>query len=345
MTAALPLVSVVVPAYNSEATIGGCLSGLLTQTYPHVEVVVVDDGSTDRTGEIVRAHEPLVRYQWQQNGGSASARNTAFTLVQGDLIAFCDADDMLLPAYLDRAVAAYHDAGGGRRIVMSDALQLTSTGVAHGRRLIGGHFPRRRQRLAILQKNFVPILSLFPRALLDDVPGFTEDLDLIEDWEFWIRAVLAGWEVVFQPEPQAFYRLSPDAKSTDDRRHAAEDEIIRRVRDQYWDELTPQERAFVSLRLTTPPPRLLDLQAGDALRDREDDRARTLYRQLARLSSQDPRVRARALLLAHVPGATRLGRWRQQSIDRRMGGRIQTPAPPGPDAPGRGPGTHEKDTS
>lgn len=328
-----PLVSVVVPAYNAQNTIGACLSGLLTQTYPHVEILVVDDGSTDRTGEICRGHGPMVRYQRQENAGSAAARNAALALAGGELIAFCDADDVLLPAYLDRAVTAYQDAGGGRRIVMSDALQLTSTGLAHGRRLIGPHFPRRRQRLAILQKNFVPILSLFPRALLEDVPGFAEDLDLVEDWEFWIRAVLAGWEVVFQPEPQALYRLSPDAKSTDDKRHEAEDEIIARVRAQHWEGLTSQERRFVTLRLTTPPPRYLDLQAGEALRDRDDDRARALYRQLSTLSSEDPRVKARALLLGYLPGATRLGRWRQQMIDRRMGGRIQTT--PGPSSPAR----------
>ncbi|QFG69774.1 glycosyltransferase family 2 protein [Ornithinimicrobium pratense] len=342
-----PMVSVVVPAYNAQDTIGACLSGLLTQTYPHVEIVVIDDGSTDQTAEICRAYGPLVRYQRQENAGSAAARNAAFSLVRGDLIAFCDADDMLLPAYLDRAVAAYQDAGGGRRIVMSDALQLTSTGLAHGRRLIGPHFPRRRQRLAILQKNFVPILSVFPRALLEDVPGFAEDLDLVEDWEFWIRAVLTGWEVIFQPEPHALYRLSPDAKSTDDRRHEAEDEIIRRVRDQYREELTPQEQEFVSLRLTTPPPRFLDLQAGEALRDGDDNHARTLYRQLATLSSEDPRVRARALLLGYVPGATRLGRWRQQMIDRQMGGRIQaTPTPSGPETvPPGGDSTPEEGTS
>lgn len=319
----LPLVTVIVPAYNSETTIGACLSGLLTQTYPNVEIVVIDDGSTDRTAEICRAHEPQVRYQRQENAGTAAARNAAFALARGEFIAFCDADDMFLPSYLDRAVAAHREAGGGQKIVMCEALQLTSTGLAHGRRLIGAHFPRRRQRLAILQKNFLPILSVFPRGLLQDVPGFAEDLDLVEDWEFWIRAVLAGWEVVFQPEPQALYRLSPGAKSTDERRHAAEDDIIRRVHEQHWDVLSPEEREFVSLRLTTRPPRLIDLLAGEALREGEDDRARNLYRQLATVSSEDPRVKARALLLGYVPGLTTLGRWRQHRIDARMGGRIQ----------------------
>lgn len=318
-----PLVSVVVPAYNAESTIGSCLSGLLTQTYPHVEVIVVDDGSTDLTGGIARAHEPRVRYARQQNAGSSAARNTALAMARGELIAFCDADDMFLPAYLDRAVATYQQAGAGRRIVMCDALQLTSTGVAHGRRLIGSHFPRRQQRMAILQNNFVPILSMFPRQLLDDVPGFAEDLQLVEDWEFWINAILSGWEVVFQPEPHALYRLSPAAKSTDDRRHEAENEIIRRVRQRHWEDLSEAERTFVSRRMQTSPPRLLDLEAGEALRERDYEQARALYRQLAPLSTQDKRVWARSVLMGYVPGVARLGRRRQQGIDRRMGGRIE----------------------
>lgn len=320
----LPLVSVVVPAYNAETTIGACLSGLLTQTYPRVEIVVVDDGSTDGTARICRAHEPRIRYLRQDNAGSAAARNAALELATGDFIAFCDADDVLLPAYLDVSLATYRRHGAGRRIVMNDALMLTSTGLSHGRRLIGRHFPRRRQRLAILQKNFVPILSVFPRELLQDVPGFAEDLWLVEDWEFWIRAVLAGWEVVLQNDPQALYRLTPDAKSTDERRHEAEDEIVRRVKESAWDVLTAEEREFITLRLNTQPPRFIDLQAGQALAVKDYARARKLYRQLARVSSEDSRVRARALLFAHVPGADRLGRRRQQLIERRMGGRPET---------------------
>ncbi|MFK5690595.1 glycosyltransferase family 2 protein [Ornithinimicrobium sp. LYQ92] len=323
----VPLVTVVMPAYNAETTIGASLSGVLTQTHPSVEVVVVDDGSTDRTGDICQAHGDAVRYLRQENAGSSVARNAALEQARGDFIAFCDADDVLLPAYLEKALARYHDAGGGRRVVMCEALQLTSTGLAHGRRLIGPHFPQDRQRLAILQKNFVPILSLFPRQLLDEVPGFAEDLLYCEDWEFWIRTVLSGWEVVFQPEPHALYRLTPDAKSADERRHAAEDVIVRRVKDEHWDGLGRHEREFLTLRLGTEAPRLLDLRAGEDLRARRWSQARGRYRSLAGLSSQDRRVQLRSLVFGYVPGALRIGRWRQLLIDRRTGGRIAATVP------------------
>lgn len=325
------LVSVVIPAYNAEETIGATLTGVLTQTYPHVEVILVDDGSRDRTGDICRSYGDRVTYVRQDNAGSSEARNVAMKRASGDFIAFCDADDMWLPGYLAAALETYVRSGGGRHIVMSDALQLTSTGLAHGRRLIGRHFPMANQRLAILQKNFVPILSIFPRTLLDDVPGFAEDLMFCEDWHFWARAVLSGWQVVFQSEPQAIYRLTPDAKSSRDERHEAEDEVIRRLQDEFGDDFSIPEREFVALRLQAAPPRLLDLQAGTALRERQWPQARTKYRQLAKLSSEDPRVRVRALLLGYAPGALTAGRWRQARIDRRMGGRIRTPGPAAPE--------------
>ena len=77
-SATAPLVSVIMPAYQAEATIGASISGVLTQTYPNVELVVVDDGSTDRTEAICRSYGDLIRYERKDNGGSASARNHAF---------------------------------------------------------------------------------------------------------------------------------------------------------------------------------------------------------------------------------------------------------------------------
>ena len=322
MSVAGPVVSIIIPAYNAEDSIGACLSGALTQSYPYVEIVVVDDGSTDRTGEICRAYGPRLRYVWQETAGSAAARNTAFAHTRGEFIAFCDADDVLLPAYVQTALDAYKASGGGRRIVMCEALQLTSTGLAHGRRLIGPHFPRRRQRLAILQKNFVPIFSIFPRQLLDDVSGLNEELWLVEDWEFWIRAILVGWSVVFQSVPQAVYRLSPAAKSADEGRHAAEDRVLHLVRDRYGDILTNSERVFLERRLSAASPRLLDQQAKEALRRRRYKVAARLHRQLAALSSEDPRVRIGALILGYLPTAGHFGRWRQVRLDRRLGGRL-----------------------
>lgn len=318
-----PLVSFIMPAYNAATTIGAAISSALTQTHPNVEVVVVDDGSTDETEVICAGYGERIRYHRIDNSGSSVARNVAMSDARGEFFAFLDADDLAMPPYLEANLATYDAAGGGRRIVMNEAQLLTATGIAHGRRLIRGRFPApARQRMAALQKNFVPILSVFPRSLFEEQGGFDASLLYNEDWEFWLRAILAGWEVVYQGQPHALYRIAPGAKSTHAARHESENEIVRRVRDRYWDELSDDERAFVGLRVSTEPPRYLDLMAGDAMREGRHADARALYAQLATLSSEDRRVRVRAEVLSRVPGATRLWRLQQARIERAMGGRL-----------------------
>jgi glycosyltransferase involved in cell wall biosynthesis len=89
-------VSVVVPAHNAEAYLGGALDALATQDYPEVEVVVVDDGSTDGTAEVARRHHGVVLVQ-QENAGPSAARNAGIERSHGDLVTFCDADDLFRP--------------------------------------------------------------------------------------------------------------------------------------------------------------------------------------------------------------------------------------------------------
>jgi glycosyltransferase involved in cell wall biosynthesis len=84
------LVSIIIPAYNAERTLGECLDGCLAQGYPNTEVIVVDDGSTDGTERVARARN--VGYIRQENGGPAKARNTGAREAEGEIIAFTDSD-------------------------------------------------------------------------------------------------------------------------------------------------------------------------------------------------------------------------------------------------------------
>ena len=97
MEASTPRISVVVPAYNAAGYLGRALASIDAQTYPVTEIVVVDDGSTDETAELVRSHFPHVRYIQQNNAGVAAARNHGIQVAHGDWIAFLDADDDWLP--------------------------------------------------------------------------------------------------------------------------------------------------------------------------------------------------------------------------------------------------------
>ncbi len=99
-----PLVSVIVPAYNCAGYVGACLDSILAQDYPQLEILVVDDGSTDGTAACVQSYGEPVRYLHQPNSGSAVARNLGIDSASGELIAFCDSDDLWAPGRLKQQV-------------------------------------------------------------------------------------------------------------------------------------------------------------------------------------------------------------------------------------------------
>lgn len=99
-----PLVSVVIPAYNCAEYIGPCLDSILAQDYTRLEIIVVDDGSSDDTPARVQAYSEPVRYLRQVNSGSAVARNLGIDSARGELVAFCDSDDLWAPHRLKQQV-------------------------------------------------------------------------------------------------------------------------------------------------------------------------------------------------------------------------------------------------
>jgi glycosyltransferase involved in cell wall biosynthesis len=103
------LVSVMIPVYNGETYLGEAIDSVLEQNYRPLEIIVVDDGSDDGTGEVARRYADAVRYTKQNRGGNGAARNRAVALATGDLFTFLDADDRLVPGALQRLVSTLAD--------------------------------------------------------------------------------------------------------------------------------------------------------------------------------------------------------------------------------------------
>ena len=101
----LPRVSCIVPVYNGEAFLRETLDSIVAQTHRELDVIVVDDGSTDGTRDLVAQYEAPLRYVWQANAGPSTARNTGLRAAQGEYVAFLDADDLWHPGKLARQVA------------------------------------------------------------------------------------------------------------------------------------------------------------------------------------------------------------------------------------------------
>ncbi len=104
-----PLISIIVPAYNVEKYIKTCLDSLINQTYSNFEIIVINDGSTDQTEEILRSYQsnPKFRIYSQKNGGLSAARNRGIKLANGELVCFIDSDDSVKSDYLEKLVAPF----------------------------------------------------------------------------------------------------------------------------------------------------------------------------------------------------------------------------------------------
>ncbi len=97
-----PLVTVIIPFSSYERHLDAATRSVLRQTYAPVEIILVDDGSTDRSAALAQAYVPPARYVRRENGGAGAARNTGIERASGEFLAFCDVDDVWLPTKLER---------------------------------------------------------------------------------------------------------------------------------------------------------------------------------------------------------------------------------------------------
>src|SRR5438445_11038569 len=96
-----PFVSIIIPVYNAEAFVADAIQSALDQTWPAKEIIAVDDGSTDRSAEVLKSFAPRIKVIEQENRGASAARNRALSEGRGDFIQFFDADDLLAPDMIE----------------------------------------------------------------------------------------------------------------------------------------------------------------------------------------------------------------------------------------------------
>jgi glycosyltransferase involved in cell wall biosynthesis len=277
----------------------------------------VDDGSTDRTAAIAEAHGEPVRVVQQENRGVAAARNRGIEAAAGELIVFCDADDILLPEHVARLVRVWDEHGG---IATANSYWLLPGGIHPAKTRYRGGFPKpNHQRRAILEQNFVSPLSLFPRALVDEIGGFDDERRRAEDWDFWIRAIFAGRRVALQPEPTALYRWgTASLSSAYDQMDTDVEAVLRTAAER--DDLSPSERAYVERRLSGPSPRELARRGDRALRAARYSEAARAYGEAARLVPSERMLLWKARVMRPAPRVLGpLVRARQLRIERSLG--------------------------
>jgi len=203
-----PTVSVVIPAYNAARWIVETLESVLAQTFRDFEVIVVNDGSTDNTAQVVEGYGERIRCIHKQNGGAASARNVGIRSAQGKYIAFVDADDLWAKEKLRLQVDLLKRTG--LAWVYSDAFAFDGE---NGKSLVRLGKSVRQYDGDILESLFLtdyipsptPIIR---RSVFEHVGYFDEDrtVRIGEDWDMWLR-IAACYPIGLVSEPLAYYRV------------------------------------------------------------------------------------------------------------------------------------------
>jgi glycosyltransferase involved in cell wall biosynthesis len=195
-------ISVVIPSYNSGGLLRETLDSVLAQSRPAHEIIVVDDGSTDDTAEIVRGYGDAVRYIWQQNQGQAGARNTGIEAATGNWIALLDSDDLFLPDRLRRAAETIE--ANPQLIVVYSAFDYL---YEDGTRRFFPAFPAHRLWPALRYRSpILPSTTTIRRNELLAGGGFHKVF--IEDWDLWFRLIRTHSASGFReiPESLLLYR-------------------------------------------------------------------------------------------------------------------------------------------
>ena len=206
ITTQFPLVSIIVPVYNGSKYIKIAIESIFEQTYRNYEVIVVDDGSTDNTREILKPYEDRIYYLYQANEGSASARNLGIKVAKGELIAFLDADDYWsIPEKLTLQVACFNEepmlgcVNTGWRIVNGDNEHIKTVQPWH-------KAPELNLETWLKRKCVRTSAMIFRREWLEKVGGFDEELKQSHDVDLILRLSLAGCKFTWLKEDTVCYR-------------------------------------------------------------------------------------------------------------------------------------------
>ena len=203
------LVSVIMPAYNVENYIRDSINSVLRQTWSEIEVIVVNDGSTDKTLEIINEFKDKITIVSQENSGVSAARNNAVKLANGKWIAFLDGDDLWKPEKIEKQLAKttktrwshtdsrYFGITTDKPLYRSDLTEMHH----------GYVFSE------IILANFITTSTvLMERTLYLEYNGMDQSLDALEDWKLWV-SIAKKYPISYVPEPLTDYRVYPGSAS------------------------------------------------------------------------------------------------------------------------------------
>jgi len=205
-----PLISIIIPCYNNKNVILESIDSALNQGYPHIEVIVVDDGSTDNSYEFIVGNVKNcenVKVVRQSNQGPAAARNTGFNYSNGDFLVFLDGDDILHKDYIETCCNVYEN---------DPSLNIVYCDVELFENKSGLWKLKPFSESTILLFNSIPVFAMIRSSVFQQIGQYDTELRCAEDWELWIRLLQQFSGVYKIPKVLYYYRKRNEKNSITD---------------------------------------------------------------------------------------------------------------------------------
>jgi glycosyltransferase involved in cell wall biosynthesis len=204
----LPKVSIVIPVYNGEDYIEYAIQSVLSQDYTNIELIVLDDGSTDGTSKILNQFGQLFYWESHPNMGQASTLNKGWTLSKGQILSYLSADDMLLPTAVSTSVSYLEDHF---EVIMTYCdYTLIDPDSNNIRRVAAPNFDYRDLSINMICQPGPGIF--FRRSAFEKIGGWNPNCSQMPDYEYWLRLGLVG-KLYRIPEVLASFRIHPNSQS------------------------------------------------------------------------------------------------------------------------------------
>ena len=210
-----PWISVTMVTYNHEKYIGEAIQSVLDQTFKNFELIIVNDGSTDRTEEIIRQFKDhRIKYLKQINGGLSNARNSGLKQAKGNFIQLLDADDLIQENKISSNLELYLSNSLDSKIIVYSSMRYFEDDQKSTLKILGrdnfiAHVELKQEDASISQKElvftknpFVISAPLYPKTMFDEIGCFDETLTALEDWDLHLRCVAQGFKFHHQYQSQ-----------------------------------------------------------------------------------------------------------------------------------------------